>query len=246
MQPIRRGAHLARALLVVRRVPRPSPSPVVGRERLQHLRLFLQTWRAIQSASSTLKDFAWTKSSALYAWPTRQRKRWMGSSAISRMAPLHSGQVKSVEWLGTSPQSSVAIALSVSRASIRNASGTGTGGGSGARSAAKRASTDPNSTSGTWWAVGTAASARVGISGYDASLSAWTIATPPHRYMASRPAAPSPSKPVRTTPTTRLRQCTAAVRNRTSMEGHERFSRAPYLTRTPPSPMSRWRSGGAT
>jgi hypothetical protein len=95
-------------------------------------------------------------------------------------------------------------------------------------------------------ASGTASRARLGISACSESDGACTTATRPHRRMASRPAAPSSSMPLRITPMTRLRQWTAAERNSTSMAGRLRFSRGPYTTRIPRSPKTRCRSGGAT
>lgn len=85
-----------------------------------------------------------------------------------------------------------------------------------------------------------------GMLGNRASSGSCTTAMPPARLMASSPAVPSSSAPVRTTPATRGPYAAAAERNSGLMAGRVRFSRGPAERWTWPARTIMWRSGGAT
>ena len=89
-------------------------------------------------------------------------------------------------------------------------------------------------------------SAASGMLGTSASSGSWTMAIPPRRTIALNPRAPSSSAPERMTPMTPGPRDRAAVRNRGSTAGRNRFSRGPRTTRSPLLPMSTCRSAGAT
>src|SRR3954452_15182138 len=123
---------------------------------------------------------------------------------------------------------------------------SGTSGVPGACSRTALATSPASWASGTQRAEGTAASACRGIDGKSASSGSWTMQAPPYRSIHSRPAAPSSSSPVSTTPTTCGPRARAADRIIASCEGRWPFSRAPGPSATVPSTTSRCASGWAT
>ena len=75
-------------------------------------------------------------------------------------------------------------------------------------------------------APGTARSAAAGISARSAVAGSCTTAAPPSSTIRARPSAPSALAPVRTTPTQRSRWLSAALSNRTSIEGRAKSTAA--------------------
>ena len=205
---------------------------------------------AVHSAASTVPDISRIRLSAVCACPTRQRKR-STSSGTTFITPPQSGQpygegVPTGEPSGSDGSTPSALRTSASSCCRRRSSTSGGGAvplsslvtiltTSSARACRPRAR-----------AAGVPASALRGIDGNSACAGSCTSAVPPYRATAARPAVPSSSIPVRTTPTTRGPWARAAERSSTSTDGRYPFSLAPRASTTRPSRTTRWPSGCAT